>query len=209
MGVFCFKKREIIYHFLQILDLISVVCRGKNTFIFLKTAPHDALKKPLDCRFVLEVFKLENKLKDKFRMVNRRGFETPKFLTLGPRQEHLLVYTHDGTWKIDGRIYIFRLSSKGKLTYLSCIKFSSEYYPNMGSFGCLKLHGYMKTKMIFSGLTSGRGVGLFTVVYDFRSKKVAIVRNLKIKLTTVRNLSLLGSSLHGVDDYFKKFEVRI
>ena len=210
MGVFCFKKGEFIYHLPKIENLTSVVCRGKNTFIFLKKAAKQPGEvRAVQCRFVLEVFKLKNKVKDKFIMANRKQFEQPKLVTLGPRGEHLLVYTDDGAWRMDGRIYIFRLNSKGKLTYLSCIDFSSRCEPNLGQFNCLKFHSYMKTKMVFSGFSIGVDIGLFTVVYDFRSKKVVLVKFLKTKLSTVRNLSLIDSSLHGVDDYCKKFEVRI
>ena len=216
LAIFSLRKEKVIYQFEKIEEFVSVVCRGRNTFIFLRksalqdssSARNNAKNGLLECKFVLEVLKLKNEIKDRFRMVNRRRHQMPKLLALGPREEHLLVTTMNDDREGLGWIYLFKLSTKGCLTYLSCIDFSNSG-AELEDFSCLKFHGFFKTKMIFSGFSSGRDIDIFTVVYDIRSKKVALARFLKTKLSTVRNLSLLGSSLYGFDDHCRRFEVRI
>ena len=211
MAVFILNRLEIMYQFTKPEKISSVVCSGTNLFIYLIEPPppdRPYSEDPRQCKFVLEVVELKSKVKDRFRMVNRRRYEHPKLLAVGPSEKHLLVYTSESEGRVDGWIYIFRMSSKGKLSYQSCIDIMN-FEHQLENLSCLNFHGYMKTKFIFSGFTAGSGIGLFTVVYDFRSKKVLLVRLLKTRLSTVRNLSLLGTCLHGVDDHCKKFELRI
>ena len=220
VGVLSLEDKDFICQHKSDNYIKSAVCCGKGTIILLeekKTSYFDyhrhrpsELDQESSEKFKMQFAHLKGKEFSynsyNFSMVNSREGETPKFLTLGPNEKHLLVSTMKNHWGKIGWIYIFRLSSDYKPTYLSCVDFSESGF---GMFGSLNFHGYKKTKLILSGFTLGSESKLYTVVYDFESKKVVLVRNLRTKISSVRNLSLLGSSLYGVDDYCKKFELRI
>ena len=198
------EKEELLFQGEHTDELISTVCSGKDFVVFLK----EVKNKDSKYGFELEVNRLtKNVLKPVDFFVLKRKKETrerPLFLTLGPREKHLLVTTSSGSRYKSGWVHIMRLSSKRKLTYLTCVKLSASRI-----FGSFQFHGYMRTKMVFSGVVKKSHSRIFTVVYDFKTKKVALVRIIQTTMRTVRRMAALGSTLHGVDDHCKKFELRV
>ena len=215
IGILDLEKEKLMTKYTHQTELISVVCSGRDLVIILKGLKHPEQAPPTHSRnynngFLVEVNKLklgedeELSVIEKFKSESKSDREKPLFLTLGPREKHLLISTTTTSSSRRSLTHILRMSSQRKLTYLTRIEF-----PTDRSFGCFQFHGYKKTKMIFSGVERMRQSRIFTVVYDFKSKKVALVRIVRTGLGTARRMTLFGSTLYGVDDYCKKFEVRV
>ena len=167
--------------------------------------------------FSLEVYYLNPRLSGmkfllskKFR--NQLNHEAARSIVLSPREDHILVSSvvisdlDGGLPEKLGRIVIFRMDPSAKLHFLSSINLS-QY--ELSGLRHLKFHGYVKTKFVFSGLTLNSGSTLFTFVYDFEVKKVVLVKKVRTALDKVRRVSRIGSSLVGVDDYCKRFEIKM
>ena len=162
--------------------------------------------------FSLQIFKLKNNA-EKIEYFKNKNFrfegakqERPISMAICPREEYLMVSTRVVGVKKLGKISIFRLDSKLKLRWLTSINLClSQHY----SIDLVKFHGYLKTKFIFSGFVGNGNGPILTIVFDFKNKKVALAKELKNKLHTVRRLTLLGSTIYGVDDYIRKFELSL
>ena len=210
------KQREKFHESIEYQAVDTAICSKKSLVIMLKyiikiDEAGNIVERGIT-GFCLETHKLRNNA-EKIEFFQSKNFryegdkqEKPVSMTICPREEHLLVSTRIvGVRKIK-KISIFRIDSKLRLRWLRSINLCISQY---SSIERVKFHCYLKTKFIFSGFV-GKGKGpILNVVFDFKNRKVVLVKELKTKLHIVRRLTLLGSTIYGVDDYIRKFELSL
>ena len=206
-GICDLKKQEYIFESDQTERFKDICCFGKDVLLFLKPKNKpifDNFEGRIRTKgegFTLSSHKLDLKSKNfnliqKFKFLEKSVIEWPVLLALDPRQKHLIVVTSKSEFGELGRFMIFRIDSRARFTFLTCLDFSKKL---PSRFNCVQFHGFFKTKLIFSvsckpssyvqfntDLPFVKGNRFYTVLYDFRNKKKAMVRCLASKLNIVR-----------------------